>query len=141
MPNKKSGKKPKSTIKSTSKPSKGLGDTIEKITTATGIKKAVEWLSDGKDCGCDRRRDFLNKMFPYKKVECLLEPEYEFLDKYFVANKNSITQSTQRDLINIFNRVFNEKAIPTSCSPCFKNRIHNELKKVYEQYKSDKEQK
>lgn len=80
-------------------------------------------------------------MFPYKKVECLLEPEYEFLDKYFVANKNSITQSTQRDLINIFNRVFNERAVTTSCSPCFKNRIHNELKKVYEQYKSDKEQK
>ena len=29
--------------------SKGLGDTIEKITQATGIKKIVEKISNGKD--------------------------------------------------------------------------------------------
>ena len=44
--------------------SKGLGDTIEKITTATGIKKVVE--STVKDCGCSKRKDALNQMFPYK---------------------------------------------------------------------------
>jgi len=43
---------------------KGLGDTIEKITTATGIKKAVKALL--WDCGCDKRKETLNKMFPYK---------------------------------------------------------------------------
>ena len=34
--------------------SKGLGDSIEKITKATGIKKVVEKVSEatGKDCGC-----------------------------------------------------------------------------------------
>ena len=49
------------------KKSKGLGDTIEKITKATGIKKVVEKISKatGKDCGCDQRRDSLNKLFPY----------------------------------------------------------------------------
>ena len=46
--------------------SKGLGDTIEKITKATGIKHIVEEVS-GKDCGCNKRKDKLNKMFPYKK--------------------------------------------------------------------------
>lgn len=46
--------------------SKGLGDTIEKITQATGIKKIVEKISNGKDCGCGQRRDALNRMFPYK---------------------------------------------------------------------------
>jgi hypothetical protein len=47
--------------------SKGLGDTIEKITKATGIKKVVETVSKatGKDCGCDKRRDTLNRIFPY----------------------------------------------------------------------------
>lgn len=44
--------------------SKGLGDTIEKITKATGIKKAVEAVA-GKDCGCNKRRDTLNRAFPY----------------------------------------------------------------------------
>lgn len=43
-------------------PSKGLGDTIEKITTATGIKKVVDTISNvtGKDCGCNKRKEKLN---------------------------------------------------------------------------------
>lgn len=47
--------------------SKGLGDTIEKITKATGIKKVVDTVSKatGKDCGCDKRKDTLNRIFPY----------------------------------------------------------------------------
>jgi hypothetical protein len=32
--------------------SKGLGDTIAKITEATGIDKAVKFIA-GEDCGCD----------------------------------------------------------------------------------------
>lgn len=49
--------------------SKGLGDTIEKVTTATGIKKVVETVSkaSGKDCGCAKRKDALNRMFPYNE--------------------------------------------------------------------------
>jgi hypothetical protein len=48
--------------------SKGLGDTIEKFTTATGIKKVVESVAKatGKDCGCKARRDALNRVFPYQ---------------------------------------------------------------------------
>ena len=40
----------------------GLGDTIEKITTATGIKKAVDTVSKvtGRECGCGRRKQKLN---------------------------------------------------------------------------------
>lgn len=45
--------------------SRGLGDSIEKITKATGVKKVVDKVV--KDCGCDKRRDTLNRMFPYKK--------------------------------------------------------------------------
>jgi hypothetical protein len=42
--------------------SKGLGDTIEKITTATGVKSVVEAVSKktGKDCGCASRKAALN---------------------------------------------------------------------------------
>ena len=47
--------------------SRGLGDTIEKVTEATGIKKVVDTVSKatGKPCGCKGRRDTLNRMFPY----------------------------------------------------------------------------
>ena len=51
------------------KKSKGLGDSIEKITKATGIKKVVDTVSEvvKKDCGCGKRKDTLNRLFPYNK--------------------------------------------------------------------------
>ena len=50
-------------------PSRGLGDTIERFTTATGIKKVVDTVAKaaGKGCGCGERRDTLNRAFPYQK--------------------------------------------------------------------------
>jgi hypothetical protein len=53
--------------------SKGLGDTIEKITTATGIKSFIDFVTEDvmkaekEDCGCNKRKEKLNKLFPYKK--------------------------------------------------------------------------
>ena len=53
--------------------SKGLGDTIEKITKATGLKSFTHVLARNgilgkkKDCGCNKRKEMLNKAFPYKK--------------------------------------------------------------------------
>ena len=48
--------------------SKGLGDTIEKITKVTGIKKVVDKVNKatGKDCGCKKRQAALNKSFHIK---------------------------------------------------------------------------
>lgn len=49
--------------------SKGLGDTVEKFTKATGIKTVVDKVSEGLNipCGCQHRKEKLNKIFPYKK--------------------------------------------------------------------------
>ena len=49
--------------------SQGLGDSIEKFTKATGIKKVVENVSKGLNipCGCQSRKEALNKMLPYRK--------------------------------------------------------------------------
>lgn len=56
-----------------SQESKGFGDTIEKFTTATGIKAVVHQVATAvgkKDCGCNKRKEALNKAFPYnyKKI-------------------------------------------------------------------------
>ena len=47
--------------------SKGLGDSIEKITKATGIKKVVDTVNKitKKPCNCGKRKDNLNRLFPY----------------------------------------------------------------------------
>jgi len=49
--------------------SRGLGDTIHKIASLTGIKYVVDKVAKatGEDCGCEARRGALNKMIPYKK--------------------------------------------------------------------------
>ena len=46
--------------------SRGLGDSIEKFTKATGIKKVVDTVAKATntDCGCGKRRDALNRIFP-----------------------------------------------------------------------------
>ena len=51
--------------------SKGLGDTIEKITTATGVKTIVDKVSEELNipCGCQKRKEALNKIFPYNGVQ------------------------------------------------------------------------
>jgi len=55
-------------VKNKSMKSKGLGDTVEKITTATGIKQIVEAGAKvlKRDCGCGKRKKTLNEKFPYK---------------------------------------------------------------------------
>ena len=97
-------------------PSIGLGDTIEKITKATGIKKAVELFMDGKDCGCDERKAKLNKLFNYNTA-CLIEDEYNFLTEYNKRhNPKSFTGEDVRVLLNIHARVF--KVRPKVCANC-----------------------
>jgi len=47
--------------------SKGLGDSIEKITNATGIKKVIDTVGKitKKPCNCGKRKNTLNRLFPY----------------------------------------------------------------------------
>ena len=50
--------------------SKGLGDSVEKFTKKTGLKDLMHIAaraSGFKDCGCNKRKAWLNKQFPYKK--------------------------------------------------------------------------
>lgn len=64
----------------TSKKSKGLGDSIAKVTNALGINKvadAIAKLAGAEGCGCEERKQYLNELFPYddstRKFEVLLD--------------------------------------------------------------------
>ena len=48
--------------------SKGLGDSVERLAMRLKIKQLLEARKKrtGKDCGCSKRKDKLNKIFPYK---------------------------------------------------------------------------
>ena len=52
------------------KESKGFGDTIAKVTNALGLDKVAESVAKAvgkEDCGCNKRKQRLNDMFPYSK--------------------------------------------------------------------------
>ena len=52
--------------------SEGFGDTIAYLTNLLKIDKAVKAVTEAmgiEDCGCARRKEELNKLFPYKKKE------------------------------------------------------------------------
>lgn len=116
------------------KESSGVGDTVDKITTATGIKKAVKFLA-GEDCGCDERKNVLNRMFPYQKPNCLTEDEFNYLSDWFSQSRNKVTSEQQVQLITIYNRVFNDNAEGTSCGSCFVNNVLKKLEKVFQKYR------
>lgn len=96
---------------------KGLGDTIEQITEATGIKTAVKAVF-GDDCGCEARKDKLNKLFPYsRQPECLNEDEIQYLSSG-VLRKSQLNHDQRVRIAEIHARVFNHKYdVPCTCSP------------------------
>jgi hypothetical protein len=113
--------------------SKGLGDTVEKITKATGIKKVVKAVF-GEDCGCNERKDRLNSIMSYKVVNCLEEEEYNYIKDFIELKRSSVTMSEQRGLLTIYNRVFNQRKQMSNCPSCVRS-IVNELKKLIVNYK------
>lgn len=46
---------------------RGLGDTIANFTHVTGLDKLAHKYTEltGRDCGCQQRRELLNKLVPY----------------------------------------------------------------------------
>jgi hypothetical protein len=118
------------------KKAQGLGDTIEQITEATGIKAAVEMFSKatGIDCGCDERKAKLNELFSYsRKVNCLTESDYNALTELIAPNKNSLTIEEQQVISEIYYNVFNYRLQLSSCGSCWAGKVQ-ELRRVYEQY-------
>ena len=120
--------------------SKGLGDTIEKITKATGIKKATDYIFDklGIDCGCDERKEKLNKLFPYKKIECLTEEEYFTLKDIFKHINNRVGPTEQSALLKIYNRVFKQNKKMSTCGSCVKELVDT-MRKLYKEYEYEEE--
>lgn len=116
---------------------KGFGDTVESITEATGIKAIVEVFSKatGIDCGCDKRKETLNKLFPYNSnINCLTESDYNSLTKYLDAKQTTLNPIEQQEVSDIYFNVFNYRLQISSCTSCWVGKLE-ELRKVYNKYK------
>lgn len=118
--------------------SKGLGDDISKVLNSKPIKpiteaiKSLIWSKD-EDCGCDKRKEVLNKLFPRRSPECLKESEYHFLTTLYKSNMTKLSKVDNLNLYKIYNRVFKANKTATSCGSCVKSVI-KELEPVYKAY-------
>ena len=110
------------------KQSKGLGDSVEKVLKATGIDKVAKKIL-GDDCGCEERKEVLNKMFPYSRQ--MTEDEILIYEEVMSRTRGEITGSDQAILVNIYNKVFNANKKPSGCGSCVRETL-GKLKSVYE---------
>ena len=113
----------------------GLGDIVEKVTEATGIKAAVKFIA-GEDCGCDERKEKLNKIpfFSRRKFECFTETEYEYLTEVFNSKLQKIDPSTQKKMSDIYTRV-SGLTYTSGCTACsFISKVYRPLEKYYNEY-------
>ena len=50
------------------KDSEGLGDTLQKVFSQFGLtEENIQQALGIRSCGCNKRRQFLNRIFPYRK--------------------------------------------------------------------------
>ena len=134
----KSGKSaPKSTTrtkKKSTKRSKGLGDTIEKVTEATGIKAVVKFIA-GEDCGCDERKEKLNKLFPYQQPQCMTQIEYDRWTRFKEESGERLTREEMEVVVRYHARLFNHPIHrPCTCTPKRWMSMIDEINQVYETY-------
>jgi len=117
----------------------GLGDVVEAVTEATGIKKVVKWLA-GEDCGCDERKAALNKAFPLKRTQCMTEEIYNrwtaFRERTNGCKRVTMKGQDALDIKDAHAHIFKHKpTLPCTCSPNTWNAWVREIDKVYETYK------
>ena len=110
--------------------SKGLGDSIEKALKATGIEKVAKKVL-GEDCGCEERKESLNKMFPYATVRQFTEDEMKIYEEVIDRTKGTITGQDQSIMVKLYNKVFNANKQTSSCGPCVRETLAK-LKKVHQ---------
>ena len=108
---------------------KGLGDTVENIFDATGIATVAKAVL-GEKCGCEERKEALNKLWTYKKVSCINETDLIWLQEFLPNKPNQLTIKMQEQLKAIYERVFNTPYRGSTCGSCWRDMI-NEIEKVY----------
>lgn len=112
--------------------SKGLGDSIEKVTEWTGLKKLVKSIF-GDNCGCEERKQKLNQMFPnFKNLRQFTPDEKKIFESILpeMEKRNIVTAENKTILTKLYEDIFNMKPQWSSCGSCNVKVIDN-LKKIY----------
>ena len=88
--------------------SKGIGDVIETITEAVGIKKCN---------GCENRKQWLNLHFPFYTPKILTDEQKEQIEK---------------EPLEVYNEAFNANLLKEHFTGAVKDKVIKKLKKLSE---------
>ena len=94
--------------------SKGIGDSIAKLTKAVGIKPCKS---------CEKRKNILNKLFPFKTVNVLNASQMKLLAK--------LESLSDTEIIEIYNDVFNTNLTISTFNINIRNAVINDLNSLY----------
>jgi hypothetical protein len=125
----------KSSSKSTKKKSSsskpiGVGDVVDKVTEATGVKQLVKAVV-GDDCGCEERKRSLNRMFGFYNPMTKEEKEEYVKDLQPLRAGMVMTRDIQVKITTMYSRVFGKRVKPSRCGKCYENYLER-LQRVYE---------
>lgn len=109
---------------------KGLGDTVENVLEATGVA-AVAKAVLGDDCGCDKRKRWLNVAFPYA-VPMNAEQKTLWETTFADRKEGEVMKGTDVQLLEqLYVSVLNRKRKVAGCGSCLASML-DELQKTYE---------
>ena len=94
--------------------SKGLGDSIAKLTKAVGIEPCKS---------CEKRKNILNKLFPFKRVNVLNDEQIKLLEK--------LIELSDIELIEIYNDVFNTNLTISTFNINIRKAVITDLNTIY----------
>jgi hypothetical protein len=83
--------------------SKGLGDSVAKVTKALRLDKvadAVAKMVGSEGCGCDERQEMLNKLFPYESTKRKFKVLREFSSGINTYEVGEIIEITKKDILH-----------------------------------------
>lgn len=112
---------------------KGLGDTIEAAIKATGLDTVAP-----KDCGCEKRKEWLNRVFPYvmKEKGTMNDEQKEIFGKFIINETDTLSPKDQAMIHSLYNSVFQVNTKP--CSNCGATEWKRMILKLKEVYKKSK---
>lgn len=110
----------------TGQPSKGLGDDIEKVLESPAIKPITEsikklvWGESSEDCGCDERKELLNKLFPKNRPNCFTKEQYEDWTEISgtIKKTGEISHENQTKIIMYLRSILNMSVSGDGCRNC-----------------------
>lgn len=128
----------------------GLGDVVENVLESKpikpltkAIKKAI--FKDNDDCGCEERKQKLNKLFPIRRkpVRCFTEDLYKRYSNYIKNRTLKLWNDKEIDLLiesyaYIFATQYRKIDLCKNCQGSGKLllKMSNELDKVYQSYEA-----